>query len=90
MANLRGLTRKTGVNMRPMQTANNAKAASRRPPKTSNRSHRLTMNIGQRRSAWLVVELEMATAACETVLRRNPPSVTPAMVRSRRSRREST
>jgi hypothetical protein len=59
MANLRGLTRKTGVNMRPMHTANNAKAASRRPPKTSNRSQRLTVNIGQRRSVILARKLAM-------------------------------
>ena len=49
IANLRGLTRKTGVNMRPMQVANMAKAARSRPPNTSNRSHRLTGGIGQRR-----------------------------------------
>ena len=42
MANLRGLTMKMGVNMRPMQVANMARAASRRPPKTSSRSHLLT------------------------------------------------
>lgn len=47
MANLRGLTKKTGVNMRPMHVANMAKAARSRPPKTSNRSHRLTAGIGQ-------------------------------------------
>jgi hypothetical protein len=45
MANLRGRTIKTGVNMSPMQIANIAKAASKRPPKTSNRSHRLTGHV---------------------------------------------
>jgi hypothetical protein len=47
MANLRGLRRNTGVNIKPMQVANMAKAASRSPPKTSNRSHRLTAGNGQ-------------------------------------------
>ena len=46
MANLRGLSRKTGVNIRPMQVANIAKAASSRPPNTSSRSHRLTAGSG--------------------------------------------
>lgn len=55
MANLRGLTMKTGVNMSPMQVANIAKAASSRPPKTSNLSHRLTAGIGQQRSTVLAV-----------------------------------
>jgi hypothetical protein len=32
MANLPGLTRKMGVNIRPIQIANNAKAATKRPP----------------------------------------------------------
>ncbi|KAH8628485.1 hypothetical protein IG631_15742 [Alternaria alternata] len=48
MANLRGLSRKTGVNIRPMQVANIAKAASSRPPNTSSRSHRLTAGSSQR------------------------------------------
>jgi hypothetical protein len=60
MANLRGLTIKTGVNMSPMQTANIAKAAMSSPPKTSNRSHRLTANIGQPVSALLIGKLENA------------------------------
>lgn len=45
MANFRGLTIKTGVNMSPMQVANMAAAASSRPPKTSSRSHRLTADV---------------------------------------------
>lgn len=49
----------TGVNMSPMQIANIAKAATRRPPKTSSRSHRLTVKIGQRRSALLTGKLEV-------------------------------
>lgn len=59
MANLRGLTIKRGVNMRPIQTANMAKAARSRPPNTSNRSHRLTVDIGQRtvNIPWQCVEL---------------------------------
>ena len=43
MANLRGLTMKSGVNISAMQVANSAKAASISPPKTSMRSHRLTV-----------------------------------------------
>jgi hypothetical protein len=43
---LRGLSRKTGVNIRPIQVANIAKAARSSPPKTSKRSHRLTGGIG--------------------------------------------
>jgi hypothetical protein len=46
---LRGLTIKTGVNMRPIQVANIAKAASSSPPKTSSRSHRLTAAMCQQR-----------------------------------------
>jgi hypothetical protein len=46
MANLRGFTIKTGVNMRPIQVANIAKAAMSSPPKTSSRSHRLTADVG--------------------------------------------
>ena len=46
MANLRGLSRKTGVNIRPIQVANIAKAAMSSPPNTSNRSHRLTAGMG--------------------------------------------
>jgi hypothetical protein len=46
MANLRGLSRKTGVNIRPIQVANIAKAARSSPPKTSKRSHRLTGGMG--------------------------------------------
>jgi len=42
IANLRGRSRKTGVNMRPILVANKARAASNRPPNTSKRSHRLT------------------------------------------------
>jgi hypothetical protein len=45
MANFRGLTIKTGVNMSPIQVANMAAAASSRPPKTSSRSHRLTADV---------------------------------------------
>lgn len=50
MANLRGLTMNTGVNMSAMQVANIAAAASSKPPKTSKRSQRLTMCICQRHS----------------------------------------
>jgi hypothetical protein len=60
MANLRGLTMKMGVNISPMQVANNAKAAIKRPPKTSNRSHLLTASVGQQRSALSIVELGSA------------------------------
>lgn len=58
MANLRGFTMKMGVNISPMQVANIAKAASRRPPKTSSRSHRLTVGIGQQRGTSKIVRLE--------------------------------
>jgi hypothetical protein len=84
IANFRGLTMKTGVNISPIQIANIAKAASRRPPKTSNRSHRLTVNIGQRRSALL-----MQATVCRAVFAQALPSVTSTIVRSRRRVRES-
>ena len=55
MANLRGLTMNMGVNISPIQVANIAKAASKRPPNTSSRSHRLTTDSCQQRSTWLII-----------------------------------